>query len=328
MTGLAFANRLADEGEREALKIWIEEKKAEAVKVKPKKDVPPPAVEVKPVEIAAVTPPGPPDLDLHVLDDVALETVWPYINPSMLYTRHLGLKGRLEDLLEKGDRKAVDLHKVVTELQDEILARKLLRARAVYRFYQVASDGDGLIVYDSGGAELCRFQFPRQSGGQRRCLSDLVASRASGTRDYIAVLVTSCQGQGGNNVRILADEWKDAGDYLRSHSLQALALETAEATAEWLHQRIRAMWGFSDPPSISMKYLFRAEYAGKRFSFGYPACPRLEDQALLWPLLDPSDNIDVALTEGYMMDPEASVSALVFHHPQAEYFSVGEQGAE
>jgi 5-methyltetrahydrofolate--homocysteine methyltransferase len=115
---------------------------------------------------------------------------------------------------------------------------------------------------------------------------------------------------------------KASGEYLRSHAAAALALETAEAYAELLHSEIRAAWGFADPPEMTMAERFRARYRGLRVSFGYPACPDLEDQRKLWRLLRPEE-IGVQLTDGDMMDPEASVSALVFHHPDAAYFSVG-----
>ncbi|MGH9317345.1 MAG: vitamin B12 dependent-methionine synthase activation domain-containing protein, partial [Thermoanaerobaculia bacterium] len=105
------------------------------------------------------------------------------------------------------------------------------------------------------------------------------------------------------------------------HSLQALAVETAEATAEWLHRFLRGRWGFPDAPELTMTDRFQARYRGKRYSFGYPACPELSDQATLFRLLD-GRKIGVELTEGFMMDPEASVSAVVLHHPQARYFAV------
>ena len=123
--------------------------------------------------------------------------------------------------------------------------------------------------------------------------------------------------------RALADTLKDSGEFLKMHALQALAIETAEAMAEWLHQRMRAMWGIADAPETTKQDLFSARYRGRRYSFGYPACPNLEDQGILFGLLDPKKNIGVELTDGFMMEPEASVSALVFHHPQAAYFSVG-----
>jgi 5-methyltetrahydrofolate--homocysteine methyltransferase len=103
--------------------------------------------------------------------------------------------------------------------------------------------------------------------------------------------------------------------------LQVLALESAEAYAELVHRRIRQAWGIVDDPQLTLEQIFQADYQGIRVSFGYPACPRLEDQATLWQLLRP-ERLGVDLTEGYMMEPEASVSALVFQHPQARYFAI------
>jgi 5-methyltetrahydrofolate--homocysteine methyltransferase len=125
----------------------------------------------------------------------------------------------------------------------------------------------------------------------------------------------------GGGVRAAAEELKVRGEYVRSHIVQALALETAEAFAELLHAELRRQWGFPDPIGTGMTDLFKARYRGKRYSFGYPACPALEDQAPLFGLLRP-ESIGVQLTDGFMMDPEASVSALVVHHPDATYFSV------
>jgi len=135
-------------------------------------------------------------------------------------------------------------------------------------------------------------------------------------RDHMAMFVVTA----GEGIRERSTAAKDAGEFFRSHALQALAIETAEACAEWIHRRIREDWGFPDPPSMSMKERFTSRYRGKRYSFGYGACPNLEDQAGMWKLLHPED-IGVNLTEGFMMDPEASVSALVFHHPDCAYFT-------
>jgi 5-methyltetrahydrofolate--homocysteine methyltransferase len=140
--------------------------------------------------------------------------------------------------------------------------------------------------------------------------------------------VTTCQGTPkAGSVREQAARFKDRGDFLKSHAFAALAIETAEACAEWVHQKLRAAWGFPDDAGVKMQDLFSARYRGKRYSFGYPACPRLDDQALLWRILDPEKHVGVALTEGFMMDPEASVSALVFSHPQAAYFAVSSDAA-
>jgi 5-methyltetrahydrofolate--homocysteine methyltransferase len=163
------------------------------------------------------------------------------------------------------------------------------------------------------------FTFGRQSDEPGLCLADYVTPQSSGRTDYVCMFVTSI----GDGVRALAEEWKDKGDYLRSHILQVLALEGAEAFAELLHLKIRQMWGIGDPPGLTTKDLFQAHYHGKRYSFGYPACPRLEDQAQLFRLLEvESNDLGVHLTEGYMMDPESSVSAMVFHNPNAKYFSL------
>ena len=126
---------------------------------------------------------------------------------------------------------------------------------------------------------------------------------------------------GGDIVRELVEEWKDQGEYLRSHGYAALALETAEAAAELVHRRLRAAWGFADPPDSGLRYRLAARYQGKRYSFGYPACPDLADQRQLFSVLAPRE-IGVELTDGDMMSPEASVSAIVLHHPDARYFGV------
>ena len=132
----------------------------------------------------------------------------------------------------------------------------------------------------------------------------------------------------GPDIRGLADKWRNEGRFLDSHIVQALALESAEAFAEVLHQQIRQMWGFGDSSNITNSELFRAQYGGTRYSFGYPACPRLEDQEKLFKLLDVNSNIGVELTEGFMMDPEGSVTALVFHHPESKYFNLSERDIE
>jgi 5-methyltetrahydrofolate--homocysteine methyltransferase len=165
---------------------------------------------------------------------------------------------------------------------------------------------------------LTVFEFPRQQKEGGVCLADFVAPLVEGRpRDNLAMFVTTA----GEGIRAMAEQYKARGDFLRMHAVQALALETAEAFAEMLHSQLRSMWGFPDRMDLTMLERFRAEYTGKRYSFGYPACPSLDDQARLFEVLKPED-IGVQLTDGCMMEPEASVSALVLHHPGAYYFSV------
>jgi 5-methyltetrahydrofolate--homocysteine methyltransferase len=195
--------------------------------------------------------------------------------------------------------------------------------RVAWQFFEAEGEGNDLRLYAGRGATTpaATFSFPRQTKEPGLCLADYVLPRRGGERDHVALLVTTA----GAGVRELAEEAKQRGEYVRSHALQALALETAEAAAEWLHTRLRNLWGFPDPPETTMRDRFRSRYRGKRYSPGYPACPELADQKILFALLSPEE-LGVSLTDGYMMDPEASVSALVFHHPDAVYFGVG--GAE
>ncbi len=329
MTGLSLAGKLVKEEERKKLaEALLEEtlrlQQDEAAKQKARKDLKPaerPAMTVPPVE----EPPVPPDLKLHVIRDYDLSEIFDYINPAMLYARHLGFKGRFEEALDSGDPKAVELREKVKEVEDEMLSRQDITASAIFKFFRAASEGDDVLILSPDGKDvLDRFRFGRQWAGDQLCLSDYVLPLSSGKPDYLGMFVTTI----GPGVRALADQWKEDGNYLASHIIQLLALEGAEGFAELLHQKIRAMWGFPDPEGIAKKDLFQTRYQGRRYSFGYPACPRLEDQAQLWSLLEPNKHIGVELTEGFMMEPEGSVSAIVFHHPKAKYFNLSREESE
>ncbi len=248
-----------------------------------------------------------------------LAEVWSYINPFMLYGRHLGFKGNFEKLLSERDAKALDLFHSLEEVKHE--AAKFMRIRAVWQFFEAEREGNTLHLFAPGGTSpIESFPFGRQAKSDGLCLSDYALDPQNGHRDNIAMFVVTA----GRGVREYSEDAKNSGEYFKAHALQALAIETAEACAEWLHRRIREDWGFSDSPTMTMQERFTSRYRGKRYSFGYPACPNLEDQAKLWRLLRPED-IDVELTEGFMMEPEASVSAVVFHHPDCAYFSAAEE---
>ena len=258
-----------------------------------------------------------PDWERHIFRNLSLEYLWPYLNSQMLYGKHMGLRGNVQKLFEQGDPKAIEIKERVDTLFHEVVERQLVRAHGVYRYFPAQADGNTIVIYDPHDVSrvLERFTFPRQPGGKYLCLADFVRPVASGEMDAVAFFVVTC----GLGVRELATAYKDAGAYVRSHAIQALAIELAEAYAEKLHQDLRSWWGFPDPPEMTMRDRLQAKYRGLRVSFGYPACPDLEDQTKLFALLRP-EGISVQLTEGCMMDPEASVSALVFHHPEAEYF--------
>jgi 5-methyltetrahydrofolate--homocysteine methyltransferase len=251
-----------------------------------------------------------------------LRDLWSYINPFMLYGRHLGFRGDFEKRFAEREAKAVELYESMEEVKDEAAA--FMKVRAVWQFFEAeARDGEVSLFAPGASEALHSFRFPRQRQGDFLCLSDYIlpahTSGGNRDRDHLAMFVVSA----GEGIRERSEKAKNDGYYFKSHGLQALAIETAEAGAEWLHRRIREDWGFPDPPEMTMAQRFTSRYRGKRYSFGYPACPNLEDQAGLWKLLRPEE-IGVQLTEGFMMDPEASVSALVFQHPDCTYFSVGD----
>ncbi len=318
MTGLRLMNELMDPGKRDS--VLREHAAAEAAEgggiavaaaesdestrsARVRSDLPIPRVASLERKVRAV-----PDL----------REVWSYINPYMLYGRHLGYRGDFEKKLAAREPKAIELFEGMEEIKRE--AAEYMKIRAVWQFFEAEPEGNAIRLFAPGAKEpVHRFRFKRQSAGDRLCLADYVLPARNGQRDHIALFVVTA----GAGVRERAEQAKNAGYYFKSHGLQALAIETAEACAEWLHRRVREDWGFPDAPEMTMQERFTSRYRGKRYSFGYPACPDLDDQAGLWKLLRPEE-IGVQLTEGMMMDPEASVSALVFHHSDCTYFSVGE----
>ncbi|WP_147534873.1 methionine synthase [Bacillus marasmi] len=261
----------------------------------------------------------PMDTDRHIVKSYTLAHVEPYINKQMLIGHHLGVKGNVEKLLASGDEKAIKINDMVNKLIQDAKTNNWIQPQAVYQFFPAQSDGNKVIVYDPKEPKkvIQVFDFPRQNDGAQLCLSDYIKSVDSGLTDYVGFFTVTA----GPGVREIAEMLKEEGRFLENHALQALALETAEGLAELIHRQMRDRWGFPDPVDFTMKDRFAAKYQGQRFSFGYPACPELEDQTKLFDLIHPED-IGVKLTEGFMMEPEASVSAMVFAHPDARYFTV------
>ena len=316
MTGLRTLNELTDPATREAVIAASTYSEAEVAPLpEPVPSVVPGAQRSTKVRVDIPIPPAP-TLERKARDVPNLAEVWSYVNPYMLYGKHLGFKGNFEKLLADRDPKALELfHNMECVKQD---AAQWMRVRAVWQFFEAERDGNAIHLFRPGAnAPLHTFAFGRQPRENGLCLSDYVLDPVDGVRDHLAIFVVTA----GQGIRERAERAKEAGEFLFMHAVQALGLETAEATAEWLHRRIREDWGFPDPPTTTMHERFTSRYHGKRYSFGYPACPRLEDQQGIFDLLRPED-IGVRLTEGFMMDPEATVSALVFHHPDCAYFSV------
>lgn len=320
MDGLDLANKLMNPVSREAMQLEMEaEKEADASSAVAVQALPE-LTRVERSDIAVDNPVlVPPDLERHTMRNYPLSHILPYVNMQMLLGHHLGLRGSVEQLLASGDKKATDLKAVVDDIMQEAVRDGIIQAHAMYRFFPAQSSGNSIIIYDPKDTSniLHTFTFPRQKVEPFLCLSDFLKPVESGQMDYVGFMVVTA----GHGVRELSTAWKDQGDYLRSHALQSVALEVAEGLAERVHHMMRDIWGFPDSAQMTMKQRHGARYQGIRVSFGYPACPDLEDQGPLFKLLQPED-IGVELTEGFMMEPEASVSAMVFSHPQAKYFNV------
>lgn len=341
MNGLELANSIVDKDKYANLRKENELKRAAALQSQLTSTASTISETVLPSRSSSIQrlpqPPKPVDLKRHVLRSLSLEQIWSYINPLMLYNRHLGIKAKVAKILIEAEKdkalqnklrmeepSSFEIWQAVNEVKEIYKTQDVFRPTAVYQFFKAQSKAQSLYIFAENGNQLTEFEFPRQKAEPYLCLSDYVSAEAGGaTFDNVCFFVVTA----GHRVREISTRLKDEGQFLHSHILQALAIETAEATAEWLHGFIRSQWGFPDGPTMSMMDRFQAKYQGKRYSFGYPACPRLDDQALLWNILKPGD-IGVDLTDGFMMDPEASVSALVFHHPQATYFSVGSLSEE
>lgn len=325
MDGLDLAKQIVDKGKVIELKSRVEARRKELGPSQERKTI---QVTESSERSASVKiqakPPQPPDWKRHTVQ-LPLDKVWTFINPLMLLGRHLGIKGQFIRALDDREKrreleKNADFQKSlqILDVLEEVKAdaRTWMTARGVYQFFPAFSMGNELVV---SGEKTIRWKFRRQREEDRLCLADFANPQgASEIQDCVGLFVTTAQG----DIRGISEQWKANGEYLKSHAVQALALETAEAAAEYLHSLMRAQWGFPDSPDLTMMERFQAKYRGKRFSFGYPACPELEFQKELFELLKPEE-IGVELTEGFMMSPESSVSAVVFSHPDARYFGVG-----
>ncbi len=251
-----------------------------------------------------------------------LSKVFAFINETALFKGQWQYKqGRTskedyQKLLE------TEVYPKFKEIKAKATRDKLLEAKLVYGYFPCQSSGNDLIIYqEDEKTERMRFTFPRQPleqrGSKNLCLADYFASKDSGKIDVVAFdLVTMGRKASEHAAELFkADKYND---YLLFHGL---SVESAEALAEMWHKRIREELGFADKDATELAKLFHQGYQGSRYSFGYPACPNLEDQTKLFELLQP-ERIDVELSEEFQLHPEQSTSAIIIHHPEAKYFNV------
>jgi 5-methyltetrahydrofolate--homocysteine methyltransferase len=270
-------------------------------------------------EVAPEVPiPRPPFLGSRVVQDIPLEEVFGFINETALFKGQWQFKQGRKPAEEYQAFVAERVRPVFDELKQRSEREGLLVPRVVYGYFHCQSAGNDLIIYEGATRnELTRFTFPRQPAGKHLCLADYFASVESGRLDVVAFhLVT--MGRRASEYSQELFKRDNYSDYLYFHGL---SVESAEALAELWHRKIRQDLGIAGKDSENLNELFRQGYQGSRFSFGYPACPNLEDQVKLFELLDPS-RIDVELTEEFQLDPEQSTSAIIIHHPEARYFSI------
>jgi 5-methyltetrahydrofolate--homocysteine methyltransferase len=254
----------------------------------------------------------------RVVADIPLEDVFAFVNETALF------KGQWQ--FKQGRRSAEEYRALVAEkvrpVYDELKRRSerenLLTPRVVYGYFPAQSEGNDLIVYqDDERTERVRFTFPRQTTGRRLCLADFFASKESGRVDVVAFHLVTV----GRRASEYAHELFRSDNYSDYLYFHGLSVESAEALAELWHKRVREELGIADRDAKELPKLFHQGYQGSRFSFGYPACPNLEDQTKLFELLDPA-RIDVELSEEFQLVPEQSTSAIIVHHEEAKYFSI------
>jgi 5-methyltetrahydrofolate--homocysteine methyltransferase len=272
--------------------------------------------------------PQPPFSGVRVVKDYDLREIFNYINDTALFKNQWQLKtASQEDYARLVEEKYRPIKK---KLEEDVIAAGWFEPKVVYGYFPAQGDGNDVVVYEPNRVvagqspvstkpkELLRFTFPRQKEGRRLCISDFFAAPSSGKMDVLGLSLVTI----GPKASIETQRLFEGGEYTRYLYLHGLSVETAEALAEFHHKKMREELGIASEDSPHIRDLFHQKYRGSRYSFGYPACPNLEDQTKLFTLLKPQENVGVRLTSGFLLEPEQSTSALVVHHPGAKYFVV------
>jgi 5-methyltetrahydrofolate--homocysteine methyltransferase len=256
----------------------------------------------------------PPFLGSRLAKGFPLNDLAYYLNETALFRNQWGYRPT------NGETDAEFKERVRAELRlrlDEAKAADVLVPQIAWGYFAVNAQGNDLVVFDDDAQtdELTRFTFPRQSEAPYLCIADFFRPQESGENDYAAFLLATMGSAVSDRARVLFAENR----YLDYLSLHGLSVELAEALAELAHRRIRQEWGFGFDDGPSVAGLFRQKYRGGRYSWGYPACPNLEDNAKVVELLG-AQRIGVSVSEGFQLEPEQTTLAIVCHHPQAKYF--------
>jgi 5-methyltetrahydrofolate--homocysteine methyltransferase len=280
------------------------------------------------IDWESYTPPAPAKPGVHVYDDFDVATLRRYIDwtPFFMTWSLVGKYPAILDHEEVGEE-AKRLFKDANDLLDRVEREGLLKARGMCALFPAASVGDDIEVYtDESRTEVAKVlhnlrQQTEKPKGFNYCLSDYIAPKESGKKDWIGAFAVT----GGIGERELADEYKATGDDYNAIMIQAVADRLAEAFAEYLHEQVRKdIWGYSADENLSNDELIREKYQGIRPAPGYPACPEHTEKGSLWELLKVEETIDMSLTSSYAMWPGASVSGWYFSHPDSRYFAIAQ----
>ncbi|HEY4946397.1 MAG TPA: methionine synthase [Acidimicrobiales bacterium] len=256
----------------------------------------------------------PPFVGSRVAKGMAIDEVASYLNETALFRNQWGFRP------EGGEDDPSFKERVRGLLREQLAkakAEQLLVPQVAWGHFAANSDGDDLVIFkdDSRSSECMRFSFPRQTEEPWLCISDFFRSVASGEPDWASFQVVTM----GSRVSEEAARLFAEDEYQQYLYLHGLGVEMAEALAEYWHHRIREELGFADEDGPTLTGLFRQKYRGGRYSWGYPACPALEDNAKVVDLLG-ADRIGVEVSEGFQLHPEQSTTAIICHHPEAKYF--------
>lgn len=258
----------------------------------------------------------PPRLGPQVVKGIPIDDVAAYVNETALFRNQWQFRP------ESGEADDAFKGRIRGHLREQLALAKeqdLLLPQVVYGYFPANGDGDDLVIWtdESRTSERMRFSFPRQPAEPWLCIADFFRPAESNEVDYAAFHIVTM----GPRASDRAAQLFEGGRYQEYLLLHGLGVEMAEALAEYWHHRIRREWGFASEDGPSLQGLFRQQYRGGRYSWGYPACPDLEDNEKVADLLDASRiGVDVGEETGYQYQPEQTTSAIVCHHPQAKYF--------
>jgi 5-methyltetrahydrofolate--homocysteine methyltransferase len=308
--GLATMNRLSEPDEREDFLVQIQKEAAEELEraaggiqrentIAGKSSLPP-----------ADSIPTPPGYGAHIVHQIPLQEVFDLINRNELYRLSWGAKNAHG---EEWVKLQAEFDDRLENMRREALQSDWYKPQGSYGYWPAQSDGNALIIYDPASlvlkdpVELTRFSFPRQDREDNLSLADYFRPVSSGEMDVVAFQVVTV----GRCATERFDKLQAENNYTEAYFHHGLAVQLAEASAEYLHRHVRRELGLS------------AEQ-GKRYSWGYPAIPELADHARVFALLPVESELGMSLTSAYQLVPEQSTAAIIVHHPQAKYFNIGE----